>query len=139
MSAIIRPVLSRKALVFAILSSLIFLLALASASASSPVIQDPLESTSAPIADGIVQTPGEEAAPTPPCTSKATSERAGDIQATAKDSKNTSGSVPPGGGTGGASPAASHVTGTAALVPQQFPGYTAERVASYLKNHAQGR
>ena len=107
MSAIIRPVLSRKALVFAFLSSLILLLTLACASASAPVTQEPPVSTGTPVANGIVQTPGEAATPTPPRTSKATSERTGENQATDNDSKDTSESIPRSGGTGGDSQAAS--------------------------------
>ena len=101
MSAVIRPVLSRKALAFAFLSSLLLLLAMACASASAPVTQEPRVSTGTPVADGVVQTPGEAATPTPPHTSKATSERTGEIQATVNDSKDTSESIPRSGGTGG--------------------------------------
>ena len=107
MSAVIRPVLSRKALAFAFLSSLLLLLAMACASASAPVTQEPRVSTGTPVADGVVQTPGEAAAPTPPHTSKATSERTGEIQATDNDSKDTSESIPRSGGTSGDSQAAS--------------------------------
>ena len=99
MSAVIRPVLSRKALAFAFLSSLLLLLAMACASASAPVTQEPRVSTGTPVADGVVQTPGEAATPTPPHTSKATSERTGEIQATDNDSKDTSESIPRSGGT----------------------------------------
>ena len=107
MSAVIRPVLSRKALAFAFLSSLLLLLAMACASASAPVTQEPRVSTGTPVADGVVQTPGEAATPTPPHTSKATSERTGEIQATDNDSKDTSESIPRSGGTSGDSQAAS--------------------------------
>ena len=107
MSAVIRPVLSRKALAFAFLSSLLLLLAMACASASAPVTQEPRVSTGTPVADGVVQTPGEAATPTPPRTSKATSERTGEIQAMVNDSKDTSESIPRRGGTSGDSQAAS--------------------------------
>ena len=95
MSAIIRPVLSRKALALPFLSSLILLLALACGPAASPVPAEPQESTSTPVADGIVQTPTKAATPapptpTPPPTSTATPERTGDIQAAASDSRDTS-------------------------------------------------
>ena len=39
----------------------------------------------------------------------------------------------------GTSQASPHVAGMAALVRQQFPGYTPAQVAAYLKNHAQQR
>ena len=107
MSAVIRPVLSRKALAFTFLSSLILLLAMACASASAPVTQEPRVSTGTPVADGVVQTPGEAATPTPPSTSEAPSERTGENQATDNDSKDTSESIPRSGGTGGDSQAAS--------------------------------
>ena len=77
MSAIIRPALSRKALVFAFLSGLIFLLTLAGASAAAPDTQEPRESTGTPISDGIVQAPGEAAAETPPGASEASPHMAG--------------------------------------------------------------
>ena len=107
MSASIRPVLSRKALAFAFLSSLILLLAMACDSASAPVTQEPPASTGTPVANGIVQTSGEAATPTPPRTSEATSEKTGEIQATVNDSKDTSESIRRSGGTGGESQAAS--------------------------------
>ena len=107
MSASIRPVLSRKALAFAFLPSLILLLALACASASAPVTQEHPASTGTPVADGVVQTPGEAATPTPPSTSDATPEITGERQATVNDSKDTSESVTRGGGTGGGGQAAS--------------------------------
>ena len=107
MSAIVRLVLSRKALAFAFLSSLILLLSLACASVSAPVTQDSPASTGTPTADGIVQTPGEAATPTPAGTSKAMPERTKDNQATVNDSKDTSESTPRSGGTGEGSQAAS--------------------------------
>ena len=107
MFAISRPVLSRKALAFPFLFSLILLLALACASESTPVGSTPLVPTATPVAVGIVQTSGEAATPTPPRTSKATSERTGEVQATANDSKDNSESITRGAGTGGASQAAS--------------------------------
>ena len=39
----------------------------------------------------------------------------------------------------GTSQASPHVAGLAALVRQQFPDYTPQEVATYLKNHAEGR
>ena len=103
MFAIIRPVLSWKALAFSLLSSLVLVLALACGPAASPVTTEPRESTSTPVADGIVQTPTEAATPsptaTPPPTSTATPERTGDIQATASDSRDTSESPAQSGGT----------------------------------------
>ena len=89
------------------LAGLLLLLSLACASASAPVTPAPRVSTGTPVADGIVQTPGEAATPTPPRTSKATSERTGEIQATVNDSKDTSESIPRRGGTSGDSQAAS--------------------------------
>ena len=83
------------------LSGLILLLALACASASAPVTQEPRASTGTPVAGGIVQTPREAATPTPPRTSKATSEKTGEIPAARNGSKNTSESIPRSGGTGG--------------------------------------
>ena len=102
MSAIIRPVLSRKALAFSLLSSLVLVMALACGPTASPVTTEPRESTSTPVADGTVQTPTEAATPTPPTptplpTSTATPERTGDIQATATDSRDTSESTTQGG------------------------------------------
>ena len=67
----------------------------------------PRVSTGTPVADGIAQTPGQAATPAPPRTSKATSERTGENQATDNDSKDTSESIPRSGGTGGDSQAAS--------------------------------
>ena len=103
MFAIIRPVLSWKALAFSLLSSLVLVLALACGPVASPVTTEPRESTSTPVADGIVQTPTEAATPsptaTPPPTSTATPERTGDIQATASDSRDTSESTAQSGGT----------------------------------------
>ena len=90
------------------LAGLLLLLSLACASASAPVTQEPPVSTDTPIANGIVQTPGEAATPTPPRTSKATSERTGETQATDNDSKDTSESIPRSGGTGGDSQVASN-------------------------------
>ena len=90
------------------LAGLLLLLSLACASASAPVTQEPPVSTDTPVADGIVQTPGEAATPTPPRTSKATSERTGEIQATDNDSKDTSESIPRSSGTGGDSQVASN-------------------------------
>ena len=89
------------------LAGLLLLLSLACASASAPVTPAPRVSTGTPVADGIVQTPGEAATPTPPRTSKATSERTGEIQAMVNDSKDTSESIPRRGGTSGDSQAAS--------------------------------
>ena len=88
------------------LAGLLLLLSLACASASTPVTQEPPVSTGTPVVNGIVQTPGEAATPTPPRTSKATSERTGENQATDNDSKDTSESIPRSGGTGGDSQAA---------------------------------
>ena len=82
------------------LAGLLLLLSLACASASAPVTPAPRVSTGTPVADGIVQTTIEAATPTPPRTSKATSERTGEIQATVNDSKDTSDSVQRSGGTG---------------------------------------
>ena len=107
MFAIIRPVLSWKALAFSLLSSLVLVLALACGPAASPVTTEPRESTSTPVADGIVQTPTEAATPvppptpTPPPTSTATPERTRYIQATASDSRDTSESTTQSGGIGG--------------------------------------
>ena len=108
MSAIIRPVLSRKALVFSLLFSLVLVMALACGPTASPVTTEPQESTSTPVADGIVQTPTEAATPipptpTPPPTSTATPERTKDIQATASDSRDTSESTTQSGRTDGQS------------------------------------
>ena len=89
------------------LAGLLLLLSLACASASAPVTQEPPVSTDTPVADGIAQTTGEAATPTPPRTSKATSERTGAIQAAVNDSKDTSESIPRSGGTGGDEKAAS--------------------------------
>jgi hypothetical protein len=89
------------------LAGLLLLLSLACASASAPVTPAPRVSTGTPVADGIVQTPGEAATPTPPRTSKATPERTGEIQAMVNDSKDTSESIPRRGGTSGDSQAAS--------------------------------
>ena len=105
MSAIKRPVLHRRALAFAFLSSLILLLALACGPAASPVTPEQQVSTSTPVADGVGRNPVEAATPTPPPTPpEATPERTGNNQATVDDSEDTSESVPSsGGGTGGAS------------------------------------
>ena len=89
------------------LAGLLLLLSLACASASAPVTPAPRVSTGTPVADGIAQTPGQAATPAPPRTSKATSERTGEIQATDNYSKDTSESIPRSGGTGGDSQAAS--------------------------------
>ena len=107
MSAIIRPVLSRTALAFPVLSSLILLLALACASESTPVGSTPPVPTATPVADGVVQTPEEAATPTPPSTSIDTSEKTEESQATVNDSKDTSELVQRSGGTGRGSQAAS--------------------------------
>ena len=112
MFAIIRPVLSRKAQAFSLLSSLALVLAMACGPAASPVTQEPRESTSSPVAEGVVQTPAEEATPTPPIptqtpTSTATPERTRDIQSTANDSKTNSEAITRSGGTGGGRQAAS--------------------------------
>ena len=112
MSASIHPVLSRKEGAFSLLSSLVLILALACGPADSPVTTEPQESTSTPVADGIIQTPMEAATPapptpTPPPTSTATPERTGEIQATDNDSKDTSESVPRSSGAGGGRQAAS--------------------------------
>ena len=93
------------------LAGLLLLLSLACASASAPVTQEPPVATGTPVANGIVQTPGEAATPTPPRTSKATSERTGENQATDNDSKDTSESIPRSGGTGGDSQVASNPRG----------------------------
>ena len=45
----------------------------------------------------------------------------------------------PDGRWGGTSQSSAHVAGIAALVRQQFPEYTPEQVATYLKNHAEAR
>ena len=82
------------------LAGLLLLLSLTCASASAPVTQEPPVSTGTPVANGIVQTPGEAATPAPPRTSQATSERTGERQATVNDSKDTSESVQRSGGTG---------------------------------------
>ena len=89
------------------LAGLLLLLSLACASASTPVTQEPRVSTGTPVADGVVQTPGEAATPTPPSTSEAPSEKTGESQATVNDSKDTSESIRRSGGTGGESQAAS--------------------------------
>ena len=89
------------------LAGLLLLLSLACASASAPVTPAPRVSTGTPVADGIAQPHGEAATPTPPRTSKATSERTGEIQAMVNDSKDTSESIPRRGGTSGDSQAAS--------------------------------
>ena len=89
------------------LAGLLLLLSLACASASAPVTPAPRVSTGTPVADGIAQPHGQAATPTPPRTSKATSERTGGIQATVNESKDTSESIPRSGGTGGDSQAAS--------------------------------
>ena len=107
MSAIIRPVLSRKALALAVLSSLILLLALACASASTPVGSTPTVPTATPVAGGAVQTPVEAATPTPAPTSKPTPGRTVEVQPTDNDSKDSSDSVQRSGGTGGGEQAAS--------------------------------
>ena len=89
------------------LAGLLLLLSLACASVSAPVTPTPRISTGTPVADGIAQTPGQAATPAPPRTSKAASEKTGEIQATANDSKDTSESIPRSGGTSGYSQAAS--------------------------------
>ena len=89
------------------LAGLLLLLTLACASASAPITQEPRVSTGTPVADDVVQTPGEAATPMPPHTSKATPEITGERQATVNDSKDTSESTPRSGGTGGGSQAAS--------------------------------
>ena len=104
MSAIIRPVLTRRALVFAFLSSLTLSLALACASVSTPVESTPPVPTATPVADGIVQVTGEAATPRPPRTSAATPQTTEEVQSTANtasDSKDNSESVLQSGGTGG--------------------------------------
>ena len=83
------------------LAGLLLLLSLACGSASAPVTTEPPVSTGTPVADRIAQTTGEAATPTPPRTSKATSERTGAIQAAVNDSKDTSESTPRSGGTSG--------------------------------------
>ena len=107
MSAIIRPVLCRTALAFAVLSSLMLLLALACASESTPVGSTPPVPTATQVADGIVQTSGEAATPMPARTSKATSERTWEVQATVNDLKDNSEAITRVVGTGGGSQAAS--------------------------------
>ena len=89
------------------LPGLVLSLALACASASTPVGSTPPVPTATPAADGIVQTPAEAASPTPARTSKATPERTGKIQATVNDSKDTSESAQRSAETGGANRAAS--------------------------------
>ena len=83
------------------LSGLILSLVLACGPAAAPVTSTPRVSTGTPVADGIVQTSAEAATPTPPRTSKATSERTGKIPTTVNGSKDTSESIPRSGGTGG--------------------------------------
>ena len=100
MSAIIRPVLNRKALTYASLSSLILMFSLACGPAASPVTPDPKVSTSTPVADGIGQTTTEAATPTPSRALEATAVRTGNTQGTVKDSKDTSESFPRSGGAG---------------------------------------
>ena len=107
MYATVRPVLSRRALAFAVLSSLILLLALACASVSTPVGSTPPVPTATPVADGAIQTPGEAPTATPAPTSKATPDRTEEVQATTTDSKDTSEPVLRSGGTGGGSQAKS--------------------------------
>ena len=114
MFAIVRPILSQKALAIAFLSCLM-LLALACGPTASPVTPEPQISTSTPVGDGIGQTPTEAATSTPPSTSTvtptaaptATPEITGGTQATVNDSKDTSESTTPSGGTGGDGQAAS--------------------------------
>ena len=107
MIAINRPVLIRKALALAFLSSLILLLALACGPAASPATPEPQVSTSTPVADGIGQAPTEAATPTPPPTatpspeSTAAPERTRDVQAANSDSRDTSQSITQSVGTGG--------------------------------------
>ena len=107
MSAINRPVPSRKALALAFLFCFILLLALACGPAASPVTPEPQVSTSTPVADAIGQTPTEAATPTPPptaappATSTATPERTKDVQATTGDSRDTSKSITQSGGADG--------------------------------------
>ena len=107
MSAIVRPVLCRKALALAVLSGLILLLALACASASTPVGSTPPVPTATPVAGGAVQTPVEAVTPTPAPTSKPTPGRTREVQPTDNDLKDSSDSVQRGGGTGGGDQAAS--------------------------------
>ena len=107
MYATIRPVLSRKALSLAVLSSLILLLALACASVSTPVESTPPVPTATPVADAAIQTPGEAPTATPAPTSKATPDRTEEVQATTTDSKDTSEPVRRSGGTGGGNQAMS--------------------------------
>lgn len=90
------------------LPGLILLLALACGSAAAPVTSTPRVSAGTPVADGIAQTSAQAATPTPPHTPKATSEKAGEIQATVDDSKDTSESVPGSGGSGSGGEAASN-------------------------------
>ena len=89
------------------LAGLLLLLSLACASASAPVTPAPRVSTGTPVADGIAQPHGQAATPTPPRTSKATSERTGEIQTTVNESKDTSESIPRSSGISGDSQAAS--------------------------------
>ena len=107
MSAVIRPVLSRKAQSLAALPSLILLLALACASASTPVGSTPTVPTATPVAGGAVQTPVETATPTPAPSSKTTPGRTVEVKPTDNDSKDSSDSVQQSGGTGGGEQAAS--------------------------------
>ena len=107
MSAIIRPVLSRKALALAVLSSLILLLTMACASASTPVESTPTVPTATPVAGGAIQTPVEAATATPAPTSKPTPGRTREVQPTDNDLKDSLDSVQRSGGTGGGEQAAS--------------------------------
>ena len=111
MFASIRQVLSRKALAFAFLSSLILLLAMACASETTQDTQEPPASAGTPFADGVVQTPVDAATPTPSSTPEATPEVTGESQSTVADSKGTSESVPRSGETVQRSPAVSSLPG----------------------------
>ena len=112
------------------LAGLLLLLALACASASAPVTQEPPVSTGTPIADGVVQTPGDAATPTPPGTSEATPEITGESQAADNDSKDTSESTLRSGGTGGGSQAAS--------VPRSGGNGDADKAASIPRSGGTG-
>ena len=117
MSAIVRILVSRRALAFPLLSTLVLLLTLSCGPAASPVTPEPQASASTPVANGIVQTPTQAATPAPsatpttPPTAIATPERTGDVQATVNDSKNAGESNPQSEGTGDDGQAASNLQG----------------------------
>ena len=121
MSAIVRPVLARKALAFPFLFSLILLLALACGPAASPVTPEPQKSTGTPVADGVAETPTEATAPTPPPTPEVMPKRTGDAQAMVNDSKEASQSAPQSGGTGSDGEAASNQSSDSTGEDNQAP------------------